>query len=176
MQPVQIENYVSISQALMPISISLSSSSNSSHAGTLSLYLGFYTRAGSTLSSVSTGSVSYAWTNTSDNSTASLSGCRIVSVPINVFATPGDYWIGFLSATASANANWITMSNVLHTVFVASGSWLTAQANSQQLAPGMGILSANTGALPASVAFSNIAATNARAAQPPYYWFMNYST
>jgi hypothetical protein len=176
MYPAQIENYVSVSRAQMPISISLSSSSNSSHAGTLSMYLGFYTKLGLTLSSVSTGSVTYAWTNTSDNSTASLTGVRIISLPINVVATPGDYWIGFLSVTASANANWITVSNVVNNAISVSGSWLTASAAAHQVAPGVGILTVNTSSLPASVALSNLAGTNARALMPPYYWFMNYST
>lgn len=173
--PALVDNYVTASQVNVPISISLSTSSNSSHAGTLSMALGVYTRSGSTLSTVSSGSVSYAWTNTSDNSTASISGLRYVSLPLNMNMTPGDYWIGFLSQTNTANANWITISNIVHTAQAISGTWLAAANNTNQIVEGFGHLNSTTNAMPASVAISNLNATNVRDQATPVLWFVNHS-
>ena len=86
------------------VSNSVSTSSNSSYQGTLSLAAVLYTRNVSTLSSVSSGSVSYTWNGTGSTSSGSIVGLRGFSIPINVNAAAGQYYIGILSQTASANA------------------------------------------------------------------------
>lgn len=145
------------------VSGSFSSSSNSSYAGTVSLQAGIYTRNGSTLSLASSGSQSYAFTNTSNNSTASLSGLRDMTVPLNASLTPGNYWLALWSSTASANANWYTLSNVFQSVAAIgySGRFGAASNASNQLEFGQGIWSTTSAALPSSIGFSNITGTGA---------------
>jgi hypothetical protein len=150
----------SASRADILISQSVSSSSNSSHAGAISVNLGLYTRNGSTLSLATSGSQSYQWTNTSNNSMGSLSGLRRLSVPMNVnFSAGGDMWVAVQSVTSSTNANWFTASNLaLQPQMTAQLQGLIGAAsnNTNQLVLGEGIWSTTSAALPASIAFSNL--------------------
>lgn len=143
------------------ISVSMSTSSNSSFALTLSMAIGMYTRNGSTLSLASSGSQSYAITNTSNNSTGSLSGIRNVSVPININAAPADYWIAVLSQTASANVAWLTASNIVFSNQAASyqGPFGASSVSTNQSMLGFGQYTATSVALPSSMALSNIIGT-----------------
>lgn len=145
------------------VSGSFSSSSNSSYAGTVSMRAGLYTLNGSTLSLATSGSQTYAFTNTSNNSTASLSGVRGMTLPLAATLTPGNYWLGIWSSTASANANWYTLSNVYQTVAGLSFSGLFgAAANaSNQLVLGQGIFSTTSTNLPASIALAAITGSGA---------------
>jgi hypothetical protein len=158
----------SASRADILVSQSISSSSNSSHAGAISVNLGLYTRNGSTLSLASSGSQSYQWTNTSNNSMGSLSGLRRLSVPFNVnYSSGGDLWVAVQSLTASTNANWFTASNlVLQPQMTAQLQGLIGAAsnNTNQLVLGEGIWSTTSAALPASIAFSNITGLGSAAA------------
>jgi hypothetical protein len=150
----------SASRADILVSQSISSSSNSSHAGAISINLGLYTRNGSTLSLASSGSQSYQWTNTSNNSMGSLSGLRRLSVPLNVnYSAGGDLWVAVQSLTTSTNANWFTASNlVLQPQMTAQLQGLIGAAsnNTNQLVLGEGIWSTTSAALPSSIAFSAI--------------------
>ena len=156
-----IEAQYSFSRFVMSVSASISSSSNSSHGGTLSIGIGFYTRNSSTLSLATSGLGTYAWTNTSNNSTGSLSGIRQVTGSFaNMNLTPGDYWIAFWSKTSTVNANWFTMSNVVlatgQSQSAHSGDFATASA-AASFQPGIyghGTYSATSNVLPVSMAFS----------------------
>lgn len=165
----------SATQANIFISMSLSTSSNSSYAGTLSAQIGLYTRNGSTLSLASSGSQSYAFTNTSNNSTGSLQGFRGLSMPINVNMAPSDLWIAVLTQTSSAGTNWFTAQNVLYSNQVGSYSGLFGAANvsTNQSILGLGQFTATSAALPASIAFSQIVGTNASQALIPAVVFNN---
>jgi hypothetical protein len=81
--------------------------------------------------------------------------------------TPGNYWVGVISKTATTNANWFTASNMaLIPVAAAYSGPLGATNNTNQMFLGMGVWSAQSAALPASVAFSHITATSASTARP----------
>jgi hypothetical protein len=157
--PILMQGNLSFSRADILASISVSSSSNSSHAGNISLYVGIYTRNVSTLSLASSGSQSVQWTNTSNNSLGSITALRRISAPVNANMTPGNYWIGVMSRTSTSNANWFTGSWM-----VASqdntGQWvgLIGEASNvtKQVIPGWGHWSTTSTNLPASVAFSHI--------------------
>lgn len=141
------------------ISGSVSTSSNSSMAGTVSVAAALYTRNGSTLSMASSGSTAFQFTNTSNNSTSVLNGARQVGVPMDFFMTPGEYYVALMSSTASANANWFTASNIFaaNGVNLSGGQFLAAPSNSShQLYPGVGQFSTAAWAVPASIAFSQI--------------------
>lgn len=173
--PILMEAYGSFSRADMFVSASLSSSSNSSHAGTLSMAMGWFTRNGSTLSLASSGSVSAVWTNTSSNSQNNLIGVKQISLPINVNATPGDYWIGIWSLTSSANANWLTLSNVCGSMQNSAFSGFfgaVANASNQSLL-GLGEFSASSATLANSYAFSDLRGTASQQRQVPLMQLIN---
>ena len=152
-------DFVSLSRIDVLASVSISSSSNSSHAGAISLYAGIYTLTGSTLSQLTSGSQSYGWTNTSSNSLSVLSGLRRLSVPVNINKTQaGDYWVAIISRTSTTNANWFTASNAFVTQATGQIAGLIGAATTatQQLVPGFGIYSTTSTGLPASMAISNI--------------------
>lgn len=179
--PLNVAENYSFSQFAVSISFSLSTSSNSSHGGTLSVGIGFYTRNASTLSLATSGLGTYAWTNTSDSSTVSLSGLREVTGTFaNMNLTPGNYWVGFWSQTSTVNANWFTASNILHATgqsqSVHSGDFMAAAAGASfQPAPlGQGTFSATSNALPVSMAFSNITGS-IRWWYRPHLAFMNFT-
>lgn len=163
-------------------SVSVSSSSNSSHAGALSVYVGLYSRNGSTLSLASSGSQSYQWSNTSNNSLGSIASLRQFSVPINVNYTGGDLWVGVMSRSSTTNANWFTASNILQSAAFHSAQLVgligeASNATRGQL--GFGRFSASSTALPGSMAFSNITGgyggTASASRLMPNVYFQNFT-
>ena len=162
------------------VSLNVSSSTNSSHAGALSFYVGFYTRNGSSLSLASSGSQSFQWTNTSNNSVNSLTGLRRFSVPVNVTAVGGaDYWIGLMSRSATTNANWFTATNARVTVNTNPVAGLIGEVtnNSRQMALGLGMYSTTSAGLPSSIAFSEIrgAVVSSQYALPVLFQAANFT-
>lgn len=157
----------------MMASVSLSALAVSTEAQTLSMYVGLYSLNGSTLSLASSGSQSYAWTNNSNGSSASLSGIRRFSAPINVNYTGGfDLFVGIMSNTTFANTNGISLSNVV--VPLGPGPQLQGligqtQVNSMQFVPGQGFFSATSAALPSSIALSQISGAGSGGNAVDYY-------
>jgi hypothetical protein len=154
--PVWVPSYVTATRAHIAINVSMTTSSNSSYAATLSVAIGIYTLNGSTLSLGSSGSTNYQFTNTSDNSTNSLQGNRILSIPCNANMSPGLYWIGFMSQTASANANSFQLNNILGFTSGNSGSFGAQSSGTYQPAVGMGHWTAQTAQMPSSMAISDL--------------------
>ena len=139
-------------------SISISSSSNSSHAGAFSFFAGLYSQSGGTWSLASSASQSYQWTNTSNNSIASLTGLRAVTVPLNVTGLPNNYALAWFGLTSSTNANWFTMNSVSARAIIAAAPAIGAATNaSLGMGEGFGAYSATTSAFPASIAHSQMA-------------------
>ena len=163
----------SASRVDMMASVSLSALALSTEAQSLSMYVGLYSLNGSTLSLASSGSQSYAWSNNSGGSSASLSGMRRFSAPINVNYTGGfDLFVGIMSNTTFANTNGISLSNVV--VPLGPGPQLQGligqtQVNSMQFVPGQGIFSTSTAALPASIGLSQISGAGSGGNGVDYY-------
>lgn len=163
----------SASRVDMMASVSLSALALSTEAQTLSMYVGLYSLNGSTLSLASSGSQSYAWSNLSGNSAASLSGLRRFSAPINVNYTGGfDLFVGVMSNTTFANTNGISLSNMV--VPLGPGPQLQGligqvPANSMQFVPGQGFYSASSAALPSSMALSQISGAGSGGNAVDYY-------
>lgn len=157
--PMEVEEHLAVSRVNILITATVSSSTNSSHGGTLSILAGIYTRNASTLSRLTLGSGTTAWTNTSNNSMASLSRIHRANATFNsIILTPGDYWIAIGSRTSTVNANWITLSNIClsgpNSVF--DGEFGAASAESEHIVLGQGLFTATSTAAPASMAFSDI--------------------
>ena len=163
----------SASRADMMVSVSLTNLGVSTEAQSLSMFVGLYSLNGSTLSLASSGSQSYAWTNSSGNSNASISGMRRFSAPINVNYTGGfDLFVGMMSSTTFANTQGISMSNVV--VPLGPGPQLQGligqvPANSMQFVPGQGIFSATSAAMPASMGLSALSGAGSGGNAVDYY-------
>lgn len=144
----------------MMASVSAAVLAASTEAQTLSMYVGLYSLNGATLSLASSGSQSYAWTNSSGNSAASITGLRRFSAPINVNYTGGfDLFVGIMSNTTFVNTNGISLSNVVVPIApIAQLQGLIGQvpANSMQFVPGQGVFSVTSAALPSSMGLSAI--------------------
>lgn len=176
--PAYQDGVASFSRGIVYISNSISSSSNSSHAGNISLFLGLYTLNGSTLSLASSGSQSYQWTNTSNNSFASIASIRGLTVPINASFNGGDIWCAMMSSTSTTNANWFTARHIIVSGMTHQlvGNIGEASNASRQMLPGWGQFSATSSVLPQSMALSNIRGIGSGASNvgiTPYINFVN---
>ena len=154
-------------------SVSASALALSTEAQTLSMYVGLYSLTGSTLSLASSGSQSYAWTNSSNNSNASITGIRRFSAPINVNYTGGfDLFVGVMTNTTFVNTNGVSLSNVV--VPLGPGPQLQGligqtQVNSMQFVPGQGFFSVTSAAIPVSMALSAIVGAGSGGNAVDYY-------
>jgi hypothetical protein len=158
--PFDIPAHLHMDRFVIPISVAISSSSNSSHGGTISLSAGVYTKNASTLSLVTSASQTYAWTNTSNNSNSVLEGWRLLTIPLTTTLSQGHYVIALWSQTSTANTNWFTASKFRvnsggNQNF--SGLFMAANNTTIQFMRGFGMYSASvTTAMPGSIAYSHI--------------------
>lgn len=165
--PLHPPGDVQFNRVLFPIR--WTNATNSTGSVTISMWMGFYTRNVSTLSLLHSSSTSQGVTFSGAGSSASLIGMRLFSMGWTTTITDGRYYVGIISRTTSGGAN-ATISQVVISAFVAtsfSGLWGAASAASIQWPLGLGVYSATTSALPASIAFSQMQGTQALAAQAP---------
>ena len=154
-----------------------SSATNATAAVAMSAWAAIYTRNGSTLSSLSSGSTQTTYTyasNSAGNTQLQSPAIRPISVPLNMSVTPGEYFIGFNFSTNSSSIG-LTTTNIAQTLSMIGGNNLqsggnyaefTAQTNaSTNLYGGMGVFSAASAGLGVSVALSNISQTGASFSQ-----------
>jgi hypothetical protein len=145
---------------------------NGASTGTVSMtqMFGVYTLSGSTLSQLSSTSLSISY-NFSGAPGATVSGARMLSVGFSGSLSKGMYWIGVVSSSTTSSQNG-TFGNLRANANFGDigylGSALGAYS-SMQVVRGEGFYSATTGALPASVALTEIAGTDAGAHRPPAF-------
>lgn len=137
---------------------------NSSGSHTLSFWMGIYTRNASTLSLLASASNSTAVTHSGTaGSYASYSGIRMFSLGFTTTLSDGQYWMAFLSSSASGGANGsysnMVVSNNSSSTFNFVGSFGAATNATMQRTLGNGYYSAATNGIPASIAFSQINGT-----------------
>lgn len=164
---------ISFDRVYMPINNSNATNSSGSH--TLSFWLGIYTRSVSTLSLLTSASQTYALTHSGTVGSYSLySGMRHVSIPLTGSLEEGLYYVGVISRTTSGGANGsysqILVSN-LNSNFL--GHFGSAQNTTMQFRPGVGVYSATTSAMPASIQFSQLRGSDSLAQRPPVLIFAN---
>ena len=172
-QPAQFPD-VQFDRVALPINYS--NASNSSGTVTLSMYVGVYTRNASTLSLASTISTAQVVTNSGTvGSYTNVSGMRLMTIPYTGTITEGQYYIGIMSRTSAGGGGTATISN-----FVASqinsnflGVFGVGSATSAQYTRGLGMFTAQTAALPASVAFSQIQGTNSTQIRRPIFYVVS---
>ena len=134
-----------------------------------SLTMGLYTLNGSTLSLASSGSANngFTWNNTGTSSqyTANLTGLRQMTVPMNATLAPGEYWMAALLSSATTHTGTSNMMTMLGNNQILATGVLGVIGNStsagRDIYLGMGMYSVTTGALPTSIALSEINNTSA---------------
>ena len=148
--------------------------------GTLSISMALYSRNVSTLSLASSGSGSYAFSNSSNASSSWFNGMRRFTIPMNINATPGEYWYSlWIRSSASGGLTYamsIMGSVPLATNAAYSGNFGTAFNSSKSPYLGYGIFSnaSFTTAIPASVAISNIKGSGNSYLRAPWIIFSNF--
>jgi hypothetical protein len=144
-----------------------SAATTATMAVALSAYAAIFTRNGATLSSLSSGSTQTTYTYASNSAGVSLfqPGMRPVSVPVNVSMTPGEYFVAMNISTNSSSVGAST-TNYGQTLSIMGANQIQTAANyaeitagsatSTNLFGGMGIYSATSAGIGASLALSNI--------------------
>jgi hypothetical protein len=142
----------------------------------LSAYAAIYTKNGSTLSSLSSGSTQTTYTYASNSAGAPLysPAIRPVSVPVNVSMTPGEYFVAFNISTNSTSVGAAT-TNLGQTLSMMGGGILQTAANyaeitaatatSTNLFGGMGMYTATSAGIGASLGIASIAQTGSSLSQ-----------
>lgn len=174
--PMYQPEFFSVSAANVFASMTASAVASSVGA-TLSVYAGIYSRNGSTLSLLTSGSTNYQFTNTSTASTASIVGMKKLSIPFSYNHTfTGDVWVAFMSRLSTVGNAILGVTNMMHTAATAMtmGGLIGEVVNvSKQIIPGMGFMSVTSAAMPSSIAFSAIVGSNGL--NFPYMNFVNYT-
>jgi hypothetical protein len=139
-----------------------SNATNSTGSVTLSIWMGIYTRTGSTLSLLHSSSTTQGFTHSGTVRASLMAGPRLMTMGWTTTIIEGRYWVGILSRTTSGGGN-ASISQILASAVYSnsafSGLLGAASATSIQWPLGLGHYSATTSALPASVAFSQILGT-----------------
>ena len=182
------QNTVAVQRHVLPVfltgsvvhvgaSMSVSSSSNSSYSGNITFRFGVYTRNVSTLSLLTSNSVNHTFSMSSNNNSISYSGNKILTIPINLSLAPGVYWFALLSSTNSANANWMTISNIGQSKYSAnvSGKFNSGTNVTNYFELGEGRYATSTAALPGAIGFTDIEARSAGSRFLPWFGILNFS-
>lgn len=143
----------------------------------MSAYCAIFTRNGSTLSSLSSGSTQTTYTyasNSAGHTEFITAAIRPVSVPVNVSMTPGEYFVAFNLSTNSSSVGAAT-TNLAQSISMMGGNDLQTAANYAEIGSqtatstnwfgGMGVYTAASAGIGASLALSNIAQTGTSLSQ-----------
>jgi len=155
--------------------LALSNSSNSSGSGTLSNWVGIYTKNDSTLSLLHSVSASTAFTMSGTAGSYSLfGGIRQLSMGLTQTLTEGMYWIGVINRTTTGGTN-MSISQLLNSNINSnfSGEFGVASNATNALSLGFGVYSASTTAMPASIGFTQVRGSASLALRPPSIYFVS---
>jgi hypothetical protein len=164
------------------MSVSLGTSANASTAGmVISQWVGIYSKNAATLMSMTTASnqQTISW-NSNSGSYSSLTGMRLFSMPININATPGDYYVAYEMSTAfssfSAGANTTSLGgtfsiyggNQIATAAGAAFDWGLSATSTNQWG-GMGVYSAAVNSNLGNLSLSAIGQTGSNVSKANYW-------
>jgi hypothetical protein len=172
LQPTPAPN-VTFDRAVFPISFS--GATNSTASITLSMYMGIYTRTGSTLSLSTSVSGSQAITHSGTANSSLNLGLRLFTMGASFSLSEAQYVVGIMSRSATGGAN-ASLSQILASQANTNFSGLWGQASTVstvQYTRGLGVYSASTSALPASVGFSQMHGTNSNVLRQPLFYLVN---
>lgn len=151
-----------------------SKATNSTGSATISLWAGFYTKNGSTLSLAHSSSTTLGLTLSGTANSSLYSSARVMTMGWTTTVTANNYWVGLVSRTTTGG-NQATFSNFLQSQMASSFSGIlgVASATSAQRILGQGIYTATTSAIPASIAFSQISGTGSAHHRPPLFYVLS---
>jgi hypothetical protein len=168
-QPIRVPD---LQMDRIVIAMQVSNATNSSGSFTLSQWAGIYTRNVSTISLVSSTSVSTNFTMSGTaGSYSRIGGPRALTIPWTMTLTDNDYYVGLVSRTTSGGAD-VSVSALLLSKFTNvdwSGILGTASNASDQRLLGLGIRSATTSGIPASIAFTDLRGTGSIVLRSPVF-------
>jgi hypothetical protein len=166
-------NFLSQSFCMMPLqcnltatrvdllySVSISSSTNNTMRGTYTMAFGMYSLNGATLTQASSGSQTYSWSATSNGSTSRYNGLKNFSIPIDINATPGNWWYGIWASSGNGGtsegggARFPVVGAA--TALTHSGFFGSAVNASYQILPGNGVYSSSSATLQVSANLNSI--------------------
>ena len=173
---------VSASAGLIAVSISaLTNTSATTASANNSLWLGVYTNNNSTLSLASSGSANNAFAFSQTGSTTantSVNSVRQLTVPININATPGEYWIGAVLSQATTYTG-VSMS-VFGGSLIASGAALAPLGSNTSVGRPpyamQGIYTAATSVGPSSINTNGLNFTSASNVERANIYVQIYNT
>jgi hypothetical protein len=172
LQPTPAPNVI-FDRAVFPISFS--GATNSTASVTLSMHMGIYTRTGSTLSLSTSASGTQAITHSGTANSSLNFGLRLFTMGASFSLSEGQYVIGILSRSTTGGAN-ASLSQILASQANTNFSGLWGQASNistVQFTRGLGVYSASTSALPASIGFSQMYGTNSNVLRQPLFYVVN---
>jgi hypothetical protein len=167
---MQIDGDLSATRVDVPFLVSLASSAAANTWGiAVTCIAGIYTRNSDTLSSVSSGSVSFSLSlasNTAGSTQVIPHAVRGMSVPMNVVMSGGEYYVGFGistqtsslgTATTALGNTWSVMGGPVYSSAVPHVPHFTNTTNtSTGLFGGQGVYSAAISTVPPTVSISAI--------------------
>jgi len=174
--PVQAQVSASRVDALVQWSASSSATTNTMGIA-MSVYAGIYTRNGSTLNTLSSGSTQTTYTyasNSAGQTQLQVNAIRPISCPVNINMGAGEYYVGFNIVTNTTSVG-LSTTNLAQSVSMMGGAniqtavnyaeFTAATATSTNAYGGMGVYSAATTGLPAAISLSAINQTGAALSQ-----------
>lgn len=167
--PFRLPQQLTATRAMLLASFSKATNSSGTH----SVSMGIYTRNGSTLSLASSGSAAHTYASATASSSL-YAGLRRFSVPVNINATPGEYW--YAVWVRSSNAGTMSVVGGAATSAAFSGNFGIGNNSSRQPLVGAGVFSnaSFTTAIPSSVAITDIKGNTAGWQRQPSIIFTNF--
>jgi hypothetical protein len=155
------------------LGMQISNATNSSNSITISAWAGIYSRNASSISLISSISTSTNFTGSGTVGSYSLyGGPKWLSIPWTNTITEDDYWFGIVIRTTTGGGAGHTVSQLCVSKFTNS-AWsglLGAGANAtDQYQLGLGVYSASTSGIPASIAFTQIQGSGSMALREPVF-------
>lgn len=151
-----------------------SGASNSTLTASLSVSFGFFTKSGSTLSSLHSTSQTFSVNHSGTVNTSLFNGIRLFTIPWTSTLSSGQYWAAmiFNSATAGAQGTFSIYSALIPFTGALSGAFGVNGTNVHyQL--GRGYFNGTNVTFRTSAAFSNILGS---AGERPPYWYVTSGT
>lgn len=174
-QYVPIYQNLSATRFDVAMSVSLGTSATANTAGVaISQWVGIFSKNGATLMSLTTSSnqQTISWASNS-GSYSSITGVRLFSSPININATPGEYYVMYNMSTAQTSLGTATTAlapilSIFGQTFASAGfiasNW-GLSATSSNVVGGMGVYSAQINSNFGNVSLSAINQTGANASK-----------
>ena len=157
----------------MVLPILFTGATNSTGSMTASVSVGLYTKNGSTLSLLTSGSGTVGITHSGTANSTLNSGSRIATFGMTGTVTAGDYIMGFWSRTTSGGAN-MTLQQYIISAQASTFSGLIGVATNASRQPilGAGQYSVTfSTAMPDSVGYSQLLGSNSAALRYPSFYF-----